>query len=374
MRPYKRRFVQPLQTAHGPWVWREGLLLRLRDSLGRVGYGEVAPIPWFGSESLAEALAFCQAQGGEWRFPSGSLRESHPIPNELPATQFGLESAMVDLTSEHSTDGQEPAISAICGLLPAGESVLKVAFQRLAQGHCTLKWKIGVHPIANEISWLEQLMKAIPPEARLRLDANGGLSLAEAEQWLAVCDRINDNPQIATVEYLEQPLSVERVGEMREMGQRYQTAIALDESVATVAQLEACWGLGWRGVVVVKPAIAGSPHKLEAFCQQHRPQLVDCQAKDDGSVGYTGQGFRFKVSRRPYTLHPAPRTAGPCQNQLGQGLVFSSVFETVVGRRAALALAARCSPTPAPALGFGTQGCFADDWDTLTPAELWDSL
>ena len=324
VRPYRRRFVQPLHTAHGPWVWREGLLIRLKDSLGRLGYGEVAPIPWFGSESVAEALAFCRAQGDEGR--------SRPIPDELPATQFGLESALADLPGEIA--GKEPAIpadsfanAAICGLLPAGPSVLEIAPQRLAQGHRTLKWKVGVHPAVDEIRWLKQLVKDLPNSTRLRLDANGGLSLAQAEQWLAVCDRINAHPQGAAIQYLEQPLPPAQFDQMLELTQRYRTAIALDESVATVPELEGCWQRGWRGVFVVKPAIAGSPQQLEAFCQEHRPRLV-----------------------------------------------FSSAFETVVGRRAALAIAARCSPCPAPALGFGTQGWFDDDWDTLTPAELWDKL
>ncbi|MGF1518447.1 MAG: o-succinylbenzoate synthase [Nodosilinea sp.] len=315
VRPYRRRFAQPLHTAHGPWGWREGLLICLRDGLGRLGYGEVAPIPWFGSESVAAALTFCCA--GEWR--------GGDVPDALPATQFGLESALADLTEENV--GKEPAISAICGLLPAGASVLDIAPQRLAQGHGTLKWKIGLHPVTDEIRWLEQLVQDLPSSTQLRLDANGGLSLAQAEQWLTACDRINDNSQWATVEYLEQPLPPDQLEAMRALGERYQTAIALDESVATVAQLEACWAEGWRGVFVVKPAIAGSPQRLQAFCQQHRPRLV-----------------------------------------------FSSAFETAIGRRAALALAARCSPCPAPALGFGTQGWFDDDWDTLTPADLWDRL
>lgn len=324
IRPYRRRFAQPLQTAHGPWMWREGLLIRLEDSLGRVGYGEVAPIPWFGSESVAEALVFCRAQRGEWRCGE--------IPDALPATQFGLESAQADLTGQ--IDGKEPAIpadsvanAAICGLLPAGETALETAPQCLAQGHRTLKWKIGVGLIADEIRWFDQLVADLPTNTRLRLDANGGLSLAQAEQWLVVCDRINANPHLATVEYLEQPLPPDQLEDMTALGERYQTAIALDESVATAAQLEHCWQRGWRGGFVVKPAIAGSPRQLEAFCQKYQPRLV-----------------------------------------------FSSAFETVVGRRAALAIAARCSPSPAPALGFGTQGWFADDWDTLTPAELWDRL
>ncbi|MGB3137092.1 MAG: o-succinylbenzoate synthase [Nodosilinea sp.] len=311
-RPYQRRFAQPLRTAHGPWIWREGLIIRL-CRLGRIGYGEVAPISWFGSESLADALVWA-AQG-----------EGSPecVPDGLPATQFGLACALANLDANDA--GLEPSIADICGLVPAGEAA-ETALKRVAQGHRTLKWKIGVFSTDEETQWLDQLVKALPQGIRLRLDANGGLSLSQAKRWLAMCDSINAG-QLVTIEHLEQPLPPDQVAAMAALGSRYQTAIALDESVATLAQLEYCWARGWRGVFVVKPAIAGLPQRLQAFYRQHRPRLV-----------------------------------------------FSSAFETCVGRRAALDLAYRCSQRPIPALGFGTQGWFDDDWDTLTPAELWDRL
>ncbi|HSM84365.1 MAG TPA: o-succinylbenzoate synthase [Nodosilinea sp.] len=319
VRPYRRRFVTPLHTAHGRWVWRQGLLLRLQDAQGRVGYGEVAPIPWFGSETLAAALAFLTAQGGAWGMA--------PVPDHLPATQFGLAGALADLAgAEDGGERERPAIADLCGLLPAGSAALAMAAQRWAEGHRTRKGKIGVLPLEQEIGWLEQLVAELPEGLRLRLDANGGLDLAQAERWLRVCDRINSLAP-GRIEHLEQPLPADALEPMIKLSQRYQTPLALDESVATVGQLEHCWAQGWRGVLVVKPAIAGAPQRLEAFCQAHRPRLV-----------------------------------------------FSSVFETPVGRGLALALAARCGPDPAPALGFGTQGSFADHWDTLTPAALWQML
>ncbi|MBE9136130.1 o-succinylbenzoate synthase [Nodosilinea sp. LEGE 07088] len=324
VRAYRRQFARPLKTAHGSWRWREGLLVQLRDSQARVGYGEIAPIPWFGTETVADALAFCQTRGGAW--------QPGAVPNELSATQFGLACALADLTAaidraESAVPSDSFANADICGLLPTGAAALAMAHQPIARGHRTLKWKIGVQAMTEEIQWLEQLIEALPHDAQLRLDANGGLSLEQAEQWLTVCDRINADPHVATIAYLEQPLPPDRLAAMQTLAAHYQTAIALDESVATLAQLEACWARGWRGVVVVKPAIAGLPQRLQAFCQAHHPRVV-----------------------------------------------FSSAFETRVGRQAALALACHCAPEPAPALGFDTQGWFADDWDTLTPAELWDRL
>ena len=64
-----KRYCQPLQlplrTAHGVWAKREGLIIRLEDESGAVGYGEIAPIPWFGSETLAEAEEICRKFGDQ---------------------------------------------------------------------------------------------------------------------------------------------------------------------------------------------------------------------------------------------------------------------------------------------------------------------
>src|SRR5258708_4847581 len=56
---YRLPLRAPLRTAHGAWTEREGILVRLEDETGRVGYGEVAPLPWFGTETLVEAQEVC---------------------------------------------------------------------------------------------------------------------------------------------------------------------------------------------------------------------------------------------------------------------------------------------------------------------------
>ena len=56
-RAYRLPLRQPLRTAHGLWAEREGLIVRVEDESGRVGFGEIAPIEWFGTETLAEAGA-----------------------------------------------------------------------------------------------------------------------------------------------------------------------------------------------------------------------------------------------------------------------------------------------------------------------------
>jgi O-succinylbenzoate synthase len=134
------------------------------------------------------------------------------------------------------------------------------------------------------------------PGVRLRLDANGGLDLAAARAWTEFA---RAEPRI---DFLEQPLPVGHPG-YASLGP---DKVALDESFLTPA------GIDWAGPVVVKPALVGDWDAFRAW----------------------------RATR-----------AGP--------VVYSSAFETAIGRQAALWLAAQ---DPAGgAVGFDTLGRFELD-------------
>ena len=308
-RPYRRSFRRPLQTSHGLWTVREGIILRLTDDGGRVGFGEIAPLFWFGSEPFEDAIEFCQ------QLPKGIDFETiAAIPADLSACQFGFESAWEMLTIE-PTIKSELIYSA---LLPTGIAALDCWKDLWGLGYRTFKWKIGVAQIEDEIQLFEQLIQRLPPQSSLRLDANAGLTRAQAETWLRVCDLHLD------LEFLEQPLAVTQLDLMQELSQKYSTPIAIDESVATLDQLQDCYQKGWRGIFVIKPAIVGSPSQLRKFCREN---AIDA--------------------------------------------VFSSVFETAIGQQAGLRLAAELS-LKNRAVGYGTSHWF----DELTEEgdRLWQSL
>ncbi len=563
-RPYQRPFRQPLQTSHGAWAVREGILLRLIDETGRIGWGEIAPLPWFGSETLEQALKFCR------QLPAALTDDLiSAVPDTLPSCQFAFESAWEGMqeraigqaTPQRDSDAetqaavtlensivqaqnlalppqnsvmaaqnsntqaqnsviavqssafppqnsviavqssviavqnsviaaqnsviaaqnserspqssavgvqnsviaaqssalppqnsviaaqslntqaqnsviavqnsnsavqssalpppssdvavqnpaslnesmnrphpkpfspgrrasnacslahwerarvrdtwqcinrlsnaqnltlrpqdsviavqnlthqpQSPVIAAhtqhptpdtrhptppYSALLPAGEAALTAWKPLWEQGFRTFKWKIGVYAIAIELELLHRLTQALPQSAKLRLDANGGLSLDDATQWLKTCDAIAAAPGSSIViEYLEQPLDVTQFQAMQHLGDRYTTPIALDESVATLQQLQACYENGWHGVFVIKPAIVGSPSRLRQFCQHHP---IDA--------------------------------------------VFSSAFETAIGRQAGLRLAAAVG-NPDRAVGYGTTHWF-NETETNDFEQLWQTL
>jgi o-succinylbenzoate synthase len=309
-RRYCRPFVQPLQTNHGQWDQREGVILCLNDG---ERWGEIAPLEWFGSESLEQAIAFCRS------VPiSISADILSQIPASLPACRFGFESLFASDSESLEAHFQ---VEKICGLLPTGMMALEAWRSLYAQGTRTFKWKIGVAPVAEELEIFTALIQSFPLDIHLRLDANGGLTEDTAHQWLRYCDPFG-------VEFLEQPLPPNRFELMLNMSQQYKTPIALDESVATIEHLHTCYQKGWRGIFVIKAAITGSPAQLRSLCEQHPVDIV-----------------------------------------------WSSVFETPIAQTYLKNHLIPSIPTIKDrAIGFGVNHWFNDGWEQMSFEEIWQSL
>jgi O-succinylbenzoate synthase len=323
-KPYRRLFKVPLKTYHRSWKERLGILLRLIDERGNQSWGEIAPLSGFGSETFREALAFCQQLS-----PHITTETISTIPDTLPACQFGFESALSgqDLVNDNNID-----YLTFSGLLPTGKPVLDNWKSLYDRGYRTLKWKIGVQPFQEEFSLFKQFIEQVNQTLSinynhlpilLRLDANGGLTYKMARKWLESCDSLNFNTKnLVEIEFMEQPLSIEKFDAMVELSKQYSTPIALDESVASLQKLQDYCQQGWSGIFVIKPAIIGSPRKLQKLCKTDSLDLV-----------------------------------------------FSSAFESLIGQRAALKLAVELCRNNR-ALGFGVQHWFAEDAATWLENEL----
>ena len=315
--PYQIKFKQPLFTHYGQWAIREGIIITLIDEYGNISSGEIAPIPWFGSETLSDALNFCQ-----YLPPYITISDIFSIPDSFPCCQFAFSSAWESLYSPFSLSDLQ-----YCLLLPSGKNVLNTHFSALENQ--VFKWKIAVNNLDEEINILLQLISQLPPNSQLRLDANGGLTFEQGKIWLEICDQLNqelnsqfDPPQTPIpltkgglrgyppkIEFLEQPLPVDQFDKMLFLSNNYFTPIALDESVANIHQIETVYQAGWRGIFVIKPCIMGYPQKLRTFCNNYPIDVV-----------------------------------------------FSSVFETEIGRKSALKLATDIGSKRA--LGFGVTDWF----------------
>ncbi|ASC73994.1 o-succinylbenzoate synthase [Halomicronema hongdechloris C2206] len=316
VQPYGRRLRRPLTTAHGSWRVRRGIFVRL-DMAGRLALATLLRFPGLGRRP-GRWLGFLPGA----RQPDRGGRVIRQFPAHLPACQVGLASALAHVSRQwRQMKSLSPAM--VAGLVPAGPVALEDWQPLWWQGHRCFKWKVGAYPVAAELAWLRVWLATLPPGARVRLDANGGLTEEAACAWLQACDRINATS--CQIEFLEQPLPPEQLPALRRLSREYRTPIALDESVATVHQLVQVLQQGWQGIVVLKPAIAGSPQTLQQICQHWS---LDC--------------------------------------------VISSALESPIGQRAVLARVPALGTTRA--LGWGVNHWFDDGWEHLSDEHIWQRV
>lgn len=337
-RRYRAPFRAPVRTAHGVWTEREGLLVRLENDAGAVGWGEAAPIPWFGTETVEDDEAGARALG-EWT----TAETIAAVPARLGCLKHALAAASDELAGS-KTIAAHKALG-IAALLPAGRAALAAIPPRAELGFRVFKWKVGVGDPADELALLDDMCAALPSGAKLRLDANGAWDRRTAERWL---ERCAERP----VEFVEQPIARDARGAddlLLGLAGDYPTPIALDESLVGESDLERWIGAGWPGVFVIKPALMADVRAAMA-----------AMAKAKASV------------------------------------VFSSALETAVGARDALRVAfawkgepdSTGSPQPR-ALGFGMWPLFADsrldgpvampfvradDVERINPEAVWTAL
>ena len=321
---YRLPLRTPLRTAHGVWTEREGIIVRLEDEAGRAGFGEIAPLPWFGTETLAEAEEICGKFGA-----TVAAEVLDAVPGRYGCVRFALA-----LARNHPAKVVSANRLPVAALLPAGRAALSVLPGKLEAGYLTLKWKVGVGALDDELGIFDDLLAALPGYVQLRLDANGAWDRRQAAKWLARCA---DRP----VEFIEQPVKPDDEATLLGLAADYPVTLALDESVTGLAAAQRWQGQGWPGVFVIKPALAGPLDEIAAWVATTKADIV-----------------------------------------------LSSAIETALGR-AAILQAALARPLTKRALGFGVGDVFGDRrWDgpflgpvldaswseAVNPEELWTAL
>jgi O-succinylbenzoate synthase len=373
---------------------REGLIVRLEDETGAVGYGEAAPIPGFSSETVeadAAALGGWSGQVDETRFAA--------VPANLGCLKNALAAAVsavgqvADLAATSARwPTTAPAYLPVAALLPAGRAVLARVEPLAEAGFRVFKWKVGVDDMEDELALLDDLCAALPHGAKLRLDANGAWDRRRAERWL---ERCAERP----VEFVEQPCfagasqglagrsKVEDI--LLGLAGDYPTPLALDESLVHDGDIERWIGAGWPGVYVVKPLLLGDTKGTIERLASAKAKVVFSSALETGvganhalraafawagEVTGSSQEDKAKMETRP----PGRADSDPSSPRL---------------RRADREVAAPTIPAkPAAihtALGFGVWPLFADgrfdgpaaapflyreDVERINPEAVWNAL
>jgi o-succinylbenzoate synthase len=255
---------------------------RVREALllpGPAGWGEFSPFPEYDDAEAARWLeGALEAAFTGWPAP---LRHTVPVNATVPAVPAG-------------------DVAAVLARFP-GCTTAKV---KVAEARQLLD---------DDVARVREVRACLGPQGRIRVDANGGWSVAHALRALEAL-------AVFDLEYAEQPCaSVEELVALREAG--CPVPVAADESVRKAADPLRVARLGAADVLVLKAAPMGG-------------------------------------------VAPALRVAEEC----GLPVVVSSALDTSVGIAAGLALAAALPSLPF-ACGLATTGLMTSDVADLVVAD-----
>ncbi|MGC6482333.1 MAG: o-succinylbenzoate synthase [Synechococcus sp.] len=319
IRPYAFALTRALQTAAGAWQQRRGWLVRIEAPGGRCGWGEVSPLTLDQQLACSRWLAQQFNEVAKEAVVVASLEAVEQLLVSSPAeVAFALGAALAELqgvVGETSPLGWLAA-PASARLLPAGRAMPAALAELLAvlpaDAALTVKWKVAAAADGEERRLLARLLQLLPPQARLRLDANGGWTLPIAQQW---ADALAAEPRL---EWIEQPLAVDDLAGHQQL--LAQLPVALDEGLRHHPD----WCSRWLGWQVRRPALEGDPRPLLRELQQGVPHRMVSTAFE------TGIGARWLAHLAALQQQgPTPAAPGLAPGWCPEDALFSSDPEEV---------------------------------------------
>lgn len=287
--PYRLPLRQPWITARGGFAVREGWLVRLVTDAGLIGYGDCAPLPQAGTESMDSAAA-CLSR---WAVTLPGLSLEVALGRiaasvvEAPAACCGLETALLDLLA------QQARLSLARWLNPRSSAAVKVnavlggldsqtverALAAVAEGYSVLKLKVGLAAGHEEIPLLHDLVRCLPADVSLRLDANCAWNEKEAEDFLGALAGL-------PVESVEDPLTNPDMAGWSRLQATVPFPLAADESLRIMGA-DTVFNQPPVRRVVLKPMVLGGLGAALALARQAREAGVECVVTTtvDSAVG-----------------------------------------------------------------------------------------
>lgn len=239
---YSLPFRQPLMLKGQRLASREGLLVTINGQ-----WGEIAPLPGFSTETLADATAESLAC-------LAAIERGETATPTLPSVQFGFDCA------RRSWPANLPALLPPYPLLQGAPAALSANLENIVASWgdfppARLKLKVARYAMEEELALINQLVTRLPA-TKLILDANGGWTRAEARRF---CSRL----PLEHIDYLEEPCAA--FADTIAVAEATGVSIALDETLSRREK----WHYHLQlKALVIKPTLIGSLSDCEALVKR----------------------------------------------------------------------------------------------------------
>ncbi|MBF0503534.1 MAG: o-succinylbenzoate synthase [Candidatus Omnitrophica bacterium] len=238
---YNIPFHRPFVFASNTIGERSGFYLKLKALNGIEATGEIAPLMGISTETprrirhdLTEIRSFLM----DSQVPLDKdilinlLRREGRILNLCPSVRFGVESAVMMLAAKACDLSMAGFLGTSledvpCAALLEGnyDQVMWDVKMFIKQGYKVFKLKVGDRNIALDVKKVADIRALLPPQGRLRLDANRRWSLKEACLFSELVTG-------ASIEFIEEPLS--DISQLEQFYQQAHLPVALDETLSVM--------------------------------------------------------------------------------------------------------------------------------------------
>lgn len=264
--------------ANGLKQHRTCLIVRIETKDGVVGWGETFAYRF---NSLVCERAADLLRGRDAAHPRPLVEDVAKLDLALAG---GIELALFDLLGKASGlslsqllggafRGKHPAYASLQNVTEdadvAGAAIAEAA-RAVEMGFKALKMKVGWHPVALDIEWVNAVIDSLPKDTPIALDANRAMDLATARRFIA---GIRHPERIA---WFEEPLSNASLAAYRELRATIDVPVAGAESMpaATIEQ-----AVTSRSMDIINPDLVGHGgfdrlRRLWALADSHGVRLV----------------------------------------------------------------------------------------------------
>ncbi len=244
------------------------LIIRIEDTAGQTGYGEVATAggPWWGGDSVESVAATIEAHlipvliGQKVASIGALMARLDRVVYDAPYAKAGLEMALLDLQGKTMgvpvsflLGGAREDRFDISWPLGAGDAVQDIEIARVMQGQgiSRFKVKMGAMSVEQDMARALEIARALADSCDLRIDLNAAWREAEARRHLS---------QLVAAGYgaIEQPLPrTEYLGHARLGQSSPAVTLMADESFGSFESLAQIIDTGAFGALSLKPMKSG---------------------------------------------------------------------------------------------------------------------
>jgi L-alanine-DL-glutamate epimerase-like enolase superfamily enzyme len=259
--------------------------VRLVAENGVEGLGSASPAEDVTDESVAMCGEALQPERLEW-LVGRDVRELAALCREMkqpfyhtPAARVALEMALYDLLAKKLDVALVDLLGRCHDALPTSitigikssvEEALEEASAHVGHGFRHLKIKIG-HSFERETELLRRVRQTVGPNIAIRVDANRGYNLKEAEQLWPLVKELD-------LELVEQPVRVRSFSEIRLLPADYRQQVAADESLQdeedALSLLQAPAACGIFNIKLMKCGGISSAMTIAAFAEAADVRLM----------------------------------------------------------------------------------------------------